>query len=335
MNMIGMGAVRPARAMLALMLAGLAAGCNVPPNMSVRTGDDPKYADDSVLFRTTYYFRVVDYCDYDGARGRRIAEKNYKRPLHTDSLYRYTMTGKASGLFSKVFFESGTLKAHEIAPFGRTVQIGADGSIKLVSIDAMDEKKPNPPEKGSETQEKPGQSAGGENTGTGQTNRQSDTTASTTKVSTTKKVTITEKTAATSTSPAQEKVTVTETTESSDKPATTSADSPATDKCWVGEGVQTKRGFQIHGPAGWEDFKQDERLMLVMSSNARPLIDALKAASERISMQKAKASNPLPALAIEASKARKALASIEAATSDTDPKAAIDAAINSLTETAP
>lgn len=252
---------QPMAAIAGLCVAGLVAGCTVPPGMSVRTGNDPKHADDSVLFRTTYYFRVVDYCNFDGTRGLRLDEKSYNRPLRVDSLYRYTMTGKASGLFSKVFFESGTLKEHEISPFGKTVRQGSDGSIKLVTI------------------EETGAARSPQNT------------------------------------PAKSETTAT-------KQPDTSAEKP--DDCWIGDGAPNRRGFQIHGPAGWEEYKQDERLMLVMSSNARPLVGALKAASERITLHKAKATDHLPLLVIEARKARAAQTDLKNA-ADADVTTVIDA----------
>ena len=38
------------------------AGCSVAPEHHVRTGSDPRFQDKNVAFRTTYYFRVFDYC---------------------------------------------------------------------------------------------------------------------------------------------------------------------------------------------------------------------------------------------------------------------------------
>ena len=43
-----------------------------------------------------------------------------------------------------------------------------------------------------------------------------------------------------------------------------------------------RRGFQILGPEGWRTFDQDERLILAMSSSAKPLIGALKELSSRV-----------------------------------------------------
>ncbi len=84
--------------------------------MHVTEGISPKHVDTNVRFRTTYYFRVFDYCwqanpDLDGKKYRQIIPE-------TDTMYRYRMTGKASALGSRIKFESGTLDASAIDPFG-------------------------------------------------------------------------------------------------------------------------------------------------------------------------------------------------------------------------
>jgi hypothetical protein len=51
----------------------------------------------------------------------------YRRIIpKTDSLYRYRMTGQASALFSRIRFESGVLKASTIDPFGTQVTYSRD-----------------------------------------------------------------------------------------------------------------------------------------------------------------------------------------------------------------
>jgi hypothetical protein len=108
------------------------AGCNVPSSMHVTRGVEPRYEDDDVRFRTTYYFRVFDLCEEatPGAStfgvpndGTKVFADARGRPLRMlkDSLYRFRMTGKSASLFNKVHFESGTLKAHQIDPFGANV----------------------------------------------------------------------------------------------------------------------------------------------------------------------------------------------------------------------
>ena len=242
---------RGGRAAIALLLLATLTGCGTPTIMHVRAGSDPKYADDGVRFRTTYYFRVVDYCNYD-ANG--VVKDGEKKPIRIDSLYRYTMTGKAGGLFNRTFFEAGTLKEHEISPFGRTVRQGEDGQIELKAV----------------------------------------------------------KTASTP--------------DSSNRP---------TEECKAGNG-QRGRGFQIHGPAGWQSFDQSERLLLVMSSDSKPLIGALKAASDRImtyKLRQAEASDTLPLLVLERKRARDAGALIDVNAADTKPE--VQKAIDALSKETP
>lgn len=106
------------RYFLCLVVAGVAtlSACSTPSQNQVRTGSDPFHEDDSVAFRTTYYFRVFDYCVVKRtADGRRVLVPQI------DSLYRFRMTGKGSTLLQNVKFESGTLQAHEIDPFGARI----------------------------------------------------------------------------------------------------------------------------------------------------------------------------------------------------------------------
>ena len=96
-----------------------------PPSATVNKGADPFHADQDVLFRTTYYFRVFDYCVSRDLKKRRFEEDVFT-PL-TDSLYRFRMTGKGrSSWFSNIQFESGTLMAWEVDPFGAKVEFDPD-----------------------------------------------------------------------------------------------------------------------------------------------------------------------------------------------------------------
>lgn len=45
---------------------------------------------------------------------------------------------------------------------------------------------------------------------------------------------------------------------------------------------EIRRGFQILGPEGWRTFNQDERLLLAMSTSARPLIGTMQEISGRV-----------------------------------------------------
>ena len=90
--------------------------------MLVRDGVDPENIDEDVAFRTTYYFRVFDYCA-SLQHTQTGGEDTYNGvvPL-TDSLYRFRMTGKIDTLATEVRFESGTLKSYEIDPLGAQVE---------------------------------------------------------------------------------------------------------------------------------------------------------------------------------------------------------------------
>ena len=104
---------------LAAAATVLVGACARPPSATVNEGADPFNVDKDVVFRTTYYFRVFDYCV-----ARKLKDGKFEDvvvPL-TDSLYRFRMTGKAGSNVSDVKFESGTLMAWEIDPFGAKVE---------------------------------------------------------------------------------------------------------------------------------------------------------------------------------------------------------------------
>ncbi len=82
----------------------------MPSQMKVDKGSRPQNIDKSVRFRTTYYFRVFGKCAGDDGAMRDMPEFG--------GLYRFRMTGKASSLTTHVKFESGTLPAESIDPFG-------------------------------------------------------------------------------------------------------------------------------------------------------------------------------------------------------------------------
>ena len=104
--------------------------CARPPSTTVGEGADPFQIDKDVAFRTTYYFRVFDYCV-----AKKLKEPNGFESVvvpMTDSLYRFRMTGKSKTIFSDIKFESGTLKAWEIDPFGAKVEF--DKKSKRVRV---------------------------------------------------------------------------------------------------------------------------------------------------------------------------------------------------------
>jgi hypothetical protein len=128
---------------LAILLAGSAvSACVVPKHMHVTDGVSPQGVDTNVRFRTTYYFRVFDYCWTAGADLATGAAYQKIVP-ESDTLYRYRMTGKASSLGSRIKFESGTLHREQIDPFGADVRYNRDidGFIYRSRDDAKQEAK--------------------------------------------------------------------------------------------------------------------------------------------------------------------------------------------------
>lgn len=109
----------------------LMAGCSPPVSMHVREGGEPINEDKDVLFRTTYFFRVFDFCE---------EAEGGKHQIGVDSLYRFRMTGKGIPWANSVFFESGTLKAWQIDPFGSSVEIDKQtGKTRYVSDQKQNE----------------------------------------------------------------------------------------------------------------------------------------------------------------------------------------------------
>jgi len=110
---------------VALFSLVLGTACSVPNHMHVTEGVAPQNVDLNVRFRTTYYFRVFDFCwqaDLPVEGG-----VSYRDIIPaTDTIYRYRMTGKASALGSQIKFESGTINADQIDPFGSDVVYDRD-----------------------------------------------------------------------------------------------------------------------------------------------------------------------------------------------------------------
>lgn len=117
---------------LCVALAGCAG--DVGKAYRIDTAHQPAYQDDNVRFQTTYYFRVFDTCqvphdarpsnEYGAHAGDETfkGRKEGRYEIVNDQLYRFRMIGKASAVFSNVHFESGTLRAEEIDPFGASVE---------------------------------------------------------------------------------------------------------------------------------------------------------------------------------------------------------------------
>ena len=125
-----------------LLFNGCSTIGDVPPALRVNLGEHPGNQDEQVRFRTTYYFRIVDSCKIEEGRSldsTKSEDGNYRTSLTafnvrtagklkivSDSLYRFRMTGKASALFAKIHFESGVLRTEQIDPFGSQVSFDKD-----------------------------------------------------------------------------------------------------------------------------------------------------------------------------------------------------------------
>ncbi len=122
---------------------------DVPTALRVEEGAEPEFQDEQVRFRTTYYFRIVDSCRVEdglvtemGEDGATKENDSYLAHLGlfqgrnrgllrivNDSFYRFRMTGKASALFAKIHFESGILRAEQIDPFGSSVKFNQNEGV--------------------------------------------------------------------------------------------------------------------------------------------------------------------------------------------------------------
>jgi hypothetical protein len=123
------------RAILAVSALALTlGGCGMSRRLHVTYGESPHYVDQDVRFRTTYYFRVFDYCALTKAT---IGGEQYAKVIpNTEALYRYRMTGKASAMFTKIRFESGVLKAAQIDPWGAKIGFQEDGKAEYTAAPA-------------------------------------------------------------------------------------------------------------------------------------------------------------------------------------------------------
>ncbi len=235
-------------------------GCFRPDSMLVREGQAPGNVDKDVVFRTTYYFRVFNYC---ALKNRVIRQSPEERDLDkdtrfytilNDSMYRFTMTGKANTLFSKINFESGSLMASEIDPLGSRV-VYKDGNAQFQSVE---EEQQELEDKIQETQSE-------------EIIKQRNKVV--------------------------ENITQETLSLNKLKPEATASElnkniteihkqlnilNKKTLEINCPSGAPVQRGFQVLGPEGWRTFNQNERLIMVMSSDAEPLVSTLKELSQRV-----------------------------------------------------
>lgn len=264
-----------------ILVVFLLAGCAVPASMHVRLGGEPHHQDDDVLFRTTYYFRVFDFCEDQGT-----GNQGTGRQIKSDSLYRFKMTGKSDARINKVRFESGTLYAWQIDPFGSAIEFDKDtGKPYYVSQQKRDERLQQDKLYADfdrlralwvrlgcqDTDKQPAKEQCDI-----LNNKMKDT------LNMISPVGVTKAPNPEAPNPAN-----------ASTPVSGSSSSASTDhKTGVrpllcGDGLPARRGFQILGPEGWRTFDQDERLVLAMSSSARPLLDSLRELAQRALAERA------------------------------------------------
>lgn len=123
-----------------LVSISLLQGCATPKAYRVRSGNEPRYQDDDVRFRTTYYYRVLNLC---GKKTNASVENTHPK---VEGLYRFRMSGKANPLFNEIHFESGLVKREQIEPFGRAVQYDSQTNHYKIGSATAPPKEPRPSE---------------------------------------------------------------------------------------------------------------------------------------------------------------------------------------------
>ncbi len=292
-------------------------GCtNIPGSMKIDGGSRPNNIDDFVRFRTTLYFRTFDYCL--NKEWRKIA--SFKDPdklpssdvyilPDTDTLYRFRMTGKAVSGTTQVRFESGTLDASVIDPFGAVIERNPDtGRPQFVSQSDLEQRNRTAEARRGFDRllrllgELPEESASDEfNTslqqvrtkilnqmetaveGYGGVNEQTDPEAligsALLDAIRTKNADVTADDLNSALTPLLELIDGSERREASSTQVSSDGSGAVANRC--ANGV-VRRGYQIMGPEGWRTFNQDERLIMAMSSSAAPLIQSLQRVSNNV-----------------------------------------------------
>ncbi|MCP3674938.1 MAG: hypothetical protein GY829_10785 [Gammaproteobacteria bacterium] len=121
---------------IAIVLLTLACvGC-MSSNVKWRQSNLPDNKDNWVRFKTTYYFRVVNTCEPPKPKVLSNIPNSFNDEyILSDTLHRFNLTGKAHH-WSNTKFESGTLHASQIDPFGSSVKIN-EGEFELVSKNSL------------------------------------------------------------------------------------------------------------------------------------------------------------------------------------------------------
>lgn len=97
-------------------------------------------------------------------------------------------------------------------------------------------------------------------------------------------------------------------------------------------GGNLRRGFQVMGPEGVKTFNQDDRLIMAMSTSAKPLVGMLKDLSGRVLNQRAAGADQLLPLARERTHILRAERALdrERAREDATPEEVIDATVQAF-----
>jgi hypothetical protein len=252
-----------------LFVLVLATGCSVigdvPPAMRVDLGEHPGHRDEQVRFRTTYYFRIVDSCNVEEGKRQSVNETDYidkqgpfrvrqsgKLKIVSDSLYRFRMTGKASALFANIRFESGVLRAEQIDPFGSQVVHNKDtNTFRVIPANATRENA-----------------------------RRQDITDEIERLLALKtRAGLEEHNEIIATLIANQIRLLGNENDSgliSTKNDTTPQPKPATTGLLCPDGRPTQQSYFLYGPEGVRRLDPDERLLMAMSSDSKPLIGMLQ-----------------------------------------------------------
>ena len=252
-----------------LLLAG---GCStigdVPPAMRVNLGEHPAHQDEQVRFRTTYYFRIVDSCgveegknqnnhnDYNSTDPAPFMVRRYgKLKIVSDSLYRFRMTGKASALFAKIRFESGVLRSGQIDPFGS--QVALDKGTNTFRVIPANDIRENARRQDIIEEIKRLSKLNESLDGKGQ-EKNKDLIA--TMIENQIKLLGNENDSGLG----------------SAKNDNTGGSNPATTELLCPDGRPTQRSYFLYGPEGVRRLDPDERLLMAMTSDSKPLIGMLQ-----------------------------------------------------------
>ena len=307
------------RTVVALIAACLVSACtNIPNSMKVAAGNTPSNIDDYVRFRTTLYFRSFDYCLnkawLDNLGGEPLSAQTGSRDIYiipgTDTLYRFLMTGKAVSGTTQVRFESGTLPANVIDPFGAVIERNPQtGRPQFVSQSELDQRERRGdareqfntlrefldelPEKSNDSEpltnaeldriksEIVKQMIASINDFSGDLGEPNPSTVIGNAVLDALRVQnkdITREEVEQALKPLLDVMAKARAGQIGAQQATPSNQAVST-QCTNGP---ARRGFQIMGPEGWRTFKQDERLIMAMSSSAKPLIQSLQRVSNNV-----------------------------------------------------